>query len=223
MPAPASIRALSLDAGGALLHPRESVAATYSRVARAHGGQRTVPEVDKAFREAMSRNSPGQRYVGDGRPYWRDVVRIATGVEDDACFEVLYRHYASAAAWCIAPGAVPALDRWRTAGGRVAVVSDWDDRLRPLLSELGLDDLLDTTIISAEVGVEKPDPAIFLAAVEELNVSPSQVVHLGDSPRRDVEGARAVGMHAMEWTGFAPLLSHVVETLLSGSMPTHRR
>ena len=49
------------------------------------------------------------------------------------------------------PGAVEALQRLRSAGVRLAVVSNFDTRLRPLLDSLNLTDLFDEIIVSAEV------------------------------------------------------------------------
>jgi putative hydrolase of the HAD superfamily len=44
------------------------------------------------------------------------------------------------------------------------------------------------------VGVGKPDPKIFRAALDALQVSPLEVVHVGDSMTGDVEGAKAAGI-----------------------------
>lgn len=214
------VAALSLDAGGALLHPVEPVARTYARAAAAHGGSRTEAEVAAAFAAAFATPWRGPRYVGDGRPFWRRVVREATGVASPTCFEALYAHYESPTAWRVATGASAALARWRAAGGRVALVSDWDTRLRPLVEALGLAPLFDGLIISAEVGAEKPDPRIFCAATRSLGLRADRVLHLGDSDRRDAEGALAAGLRALRWTGDAPPLADVVDTLLAGGLPS---
>lgn len=55
--------------------------------------------------------------------------------------------------------------------------------MRPILKDLGLDQLFDTIMISAEVGVEKPNPIIFEAACQELGVLPEEAVHVGDDRR----------------------------------------
>lgn len=219
MRSPSPIAALSLDAGGALLHPAEPVGRTYARIAREHGGTRSEPEVVAGFAAAFAAPWPGPRYVGDGRPFWRHIVSTATGVSDARCFERLYRHYEDPGAWRIAPGAAPALRRWRSAGGRVALTSDWDLRLDPLLRALDLDALLDVQSISAEVGAEKPSAAIFEATVSRLGCPATAVLHLGDSERRDVHGARAAGLRSLRWTGDRPALPEIVHTLLAGRLP----
>ena len=62
-------------------------------------------------------------------------------------------------------------------------MSNFDTRLRPILKELKLTDLFDSIVISAEVGVEKPNPEIFLLACEQLQVAPAEAVVLGDDRR----------------------------------------
>lgn len=53
-------------------------------------------------------------------------------------------------------------------------------------------------LISGEVGVPKPDPRIFRAALDRLGASPSEAAMVGDSRPRDVAGARATGMRAIQ-------------------------
>jgi len=49
-------------------------------------------------------------------------------------------------------------------------------------------------VSAREVGVSKPDPRIFAVALERTGLRPEQVLHVGDDPGHDVQGARAVGM-----------------------------
>ncbi len=190
-----AVRALLLDAGGTLLHPAEPVAETYARVARRHGVQAPVARVRDGFRRAFAAPWPGLRYVGDGRPFWRFVVAEATGSADPALFEALYAHYAQPDAWRVDPAGRAGLGAVRRRGGRTAVVSNWDTRLGPLLAELGLVDLLDAVVISAEVGAEKPDPAPVRAALSALSVAPGEALMIGDGPA-DRSAAEAAGVRA---------------------------
>jgi putative hydrolase of the HAD superfamily len=93
---------------------------------------------------------------------------------------------------------VPAvLARLRAGGARLAVVSNWDISLHDVLERTELRALVDTVVISAELGVAKPDPAIFRAALERLGAQPSEAIHVGDSVEHDVAGARAAGLEAV--------------------------
>ncbi|GIL88455.1 hypothetical protein Vretimale_15372 [Volvox reticuliferus] len=69
------------------------------------------------------------------------------------------------------PGAVEALQKLKSAGVLLAVVSNFDTRLRPLLRDLRVEGLFDAVIVSAEVHAEKPNPVIFDAAVETLSAA----------------------------------------------------
>ena len=60
------------------------------------------------------------------------------------------------------------------------------------------EDAFDHLIISAEVGVVKPKAEIYLLALEQLKVSPSEAVFVDDFIE-NVEGARAVGMSAIHF------------------------
>jgi putative hydrolase of the HAD superfamily len=91
------------------------------------------------------------------------------------------------------PGAVEALGRLRAVGLTLACVSDWDVGLGEQLEGIGLGNLFATVLSSAEVGAEKPAPAVFLAALERVGVDPGRALHVGDSDG-DREGAAAAGL-----------------------------
>ena len=92
------------------------------------------------------------------------------------------------------PDVVPALRALRAAGARLVVVSNWDVSLHEVLARTGLSGLLDGAVASAELGVAKPDPAIFAAALHLAGAPAAAAWHVGDSPEADVEGARAAGI-----------------------------
>jgi putative hydrolase of the HAD superfamily len=95
------------------------------------------------------------------------------------------------------PDALPALERWRAAGARLVVASNWDVSLHDALRESGLAELLDGVATSAEVGASKPSGELFAAALALAGVEAWQAVHVGDSFGEDVEGARAAGIEAV--------------------------
>ncbi|KAI8474047.1 MAG: HAD-like domain-containing protein [Monoraphidium minutum] len=196
------VKALLVDAAGTLLIPSEPVTDVYLRVAAKHGvkGLSEADVLDN-FRRAYNMPWGGSslRYVADARPFWRRIVRIAVGSADEALFEEVYSYYSDAAAWRLAPGAAAALARLRGAGVKLAVCSNFDTRLRPVLAGLGVDSLFDAIVVSAEVGAEKPSPIIFEAAVAQLGVRAAECVHVGDDRRNDVWGGRDAGVTAWLW------------------------
>ncbi len=90
-----------------------------------------------------------------------------------------------------------ALERWRAAGVRLVVASNWDISLHAVLRETGLRELLDAVATSAEVGASKPSGQLFAAALALAGVSAGEAIHVGDSFDEDVEGARAAGIEAV--------------------------
>lgn len=103
------------------------------------------------------------------------------------------------------------LDKLRAGGWVLGLVSnttpETPDRFRgsPLAARF------DTTAFSSELGVAKPDPAIYLAACEALAVAPASVVYVGDGADGELAAAAALGMRAVRtsehadsdpaWTG----------------------
>ncbi len=90
-----------------------------------------------------------------------------------------------------------ALARLRAAGLRLGIVSNSDGRVDQALSAAGLREYFDVVIDSSVFGTEKPDPAIFRAALEALDVAPDEALYVGDLYDVDVVGARAAGMEAV--------------------------
>jgi putative hydrolase of the HAD superfamily len=93
------------------------------------------------------------------------------------------------------PGVLRAL---RAAGSRLVVVSNWDVSLHDVLATTGLRPLVDAVLTSAELGVAKPDPAIFAAALRAAGgVPPEAALHVGDDEEADAAGASAAGIPAV--------------------------
>jgi HAD superfamily hydrolase (TIGR01549 family) len=92
---------------------------------------------------------------------------------------------------------VPALDRLNELGVRIAVLSNWDYSLHKALQGAGIYHRFDLVIASLEHGVEKPDPRLFQVVLDHFQVEPGDILHVGDNPVDDLEGARGVGMRAV--------------------------
>ena len=77
---------------------------------------------------------------------------------------------------------------------RLGVVSNFYGNLEAVCRSSGLAPLFAVMTDSRRVGAEKPDPAIFRAALDALHAAPETTLFVGDSLRRDCEGARRAGM-----------------------------
>jgi HAD superfamily hydrolase (TIGR01549 family) len=94
---------------------------------------------------------------------------------------------------------VPGIDELiRSLAGRgipMAIISDTKrGACENVLAQHGLEDCFAHRTISEELGVEKPDEAMFVTACEALKIPPGRLVMVGNHYYRDIEGARAVGM-----------------------------
>ncbi|HEX7975936.1 MAG TPA: HAD family phosphatase [Anaerolineales bacterium] len=81
----------------------------------------------------------------------------------------------------------------------MAVLSNaWSDLRASMQNQWGIADAFDEIIISAEVGVAKPDPRIYQIAIKRLNVAPSEAVFVDDF-LKNVEAARATGLYGIQF------------------------
>ncbi|MGP4017966.1 HAD family hydrolase [Saccharopolyspora sp. 5N708] len=101
-------------------------------------------------------------------------------------------------AWGLYDDARPCLDWLRASGLRLAVITNAPSAYqRKKIAAVGLADAFDAMIISAEIGVAKPDPRIFHTACHALGLRPDEVVHVGDKLDVDAHGATQAGLHGV--------------------------
>jgi putative hydrolase of the HAD superfamily len=92
------------------------------------------------------------------------------------------------------PGLMPALDRLRSSGLRLAVLSDLPPARK--LELLGLSGFFETVLCSEDSGFLKPAPEPYRMVCMVLGLPASELLYIGDSPERDLRGAAAAGMKA---------------------------
>jgi putative hydrolase of the HAD superfamily len=204
-----ALAAVTLDGAGTLFEVAEPVGETYARFAHRHGLSLAPDEAGRRFRAAFAAAPPlafpggsPTRLADHERAWWYAVVRRAFGAAAatapfEACFAELYAHYSRPEAWRVFPEVARTLDDLRGRGLRLALVSNFDQRLVDVVAGLGLASRLDAVVHSSAAGAAKPDAAIFHAALSRLGVGPDAALHAGDDPGADVEGARRAGMHAV--------------------------
>jgi putative hydrolase of the HAD superfamily len=191
------------------------------------GGVHVPPErLEQAFDESWAEY---ERAWFDNRQYLHDeavadIVRAIGIAPTDAVVAALAESFPGAADGAdlhLADGIEDCLRSLRAAGVRIGIVCDVgmtpSPALRRLLESRGLLSLFDHWSFSDEVGIYKPDPAIFRHALAGLgSPDPGHVAHVGDRTRTDVAGALGMGMIAVRYTGLyddeddGPAASHVV-------------
>jgi putative hydrolase of the HAD superfamily len=193
-----SIRAVTFDVGGTLIEPWPSVGNVYSQIAKRHGINVSAEQLDKQFIAAWKARSNFGYSMSD----WSDLVTqtfagLAPNPPSEALFSDLYQHFATAAPWRIFEDTLPCLEGLRRRGVKLGIISNWDNRLRPLLRALNLEQYFGVIVVSGETGKHKPDAKIFELAAEQLGVPASSILHVGDSSLEDYNGARNAGLQSV--------------------------
>ncbi|CAI9099665.1 OLC1v1036522C2 [Oldenlandia corymbosa var. corymbosa] len=209
-------KALFVDAVGTLVVPSQPMAQIYRQIGEKYGVNVSETEILNRYRRAYEQpwGRSRLRYVDDGRPFWQFIVSASTGCSDPQYFEELYNYYMTEKAWHLCdPNAEKVFQALKNAGVKIAIVSNFDTRLRPLLKALNCDHWFDAVAVSAEVEAEKPNPMIFLKACDLLGVNPEDVVHVGDDRRNDIWGARDAGCDAWLWGSDVQSFKEVAERI----------
>ncbi len=118
------------------------------------------------------------------------------GLTEDV-FRRIEDAFARRSAWYVFPDVMPSLDALRDAGVRMCVISNFVWGGTELIHDLELASHFEVLVISARVGFQKPNEGIFRHALDQMRVEPSRAVHVGDSYKADVFGARRVGINAV--------------------------
>ncbi len=119
------------------------------------------------------------------------------GAQDTIAAEFLARE--KGGRYTMYPDATETLGAIKRKGIKIGMISNVGQELaltrRPFLKENGILQFFDTIIFSIEVGVKKPEKAIFDLALREIGEkNPMKAMHVGDSPIEDVKGARNAGL-----------------------------
>lgn len=199
--------AVLFDAAGTLIRLDRPAGVHYAEVCGRFGLRPDAERLEECFRAVFARR---RRRTGDGTPvadgdrgWWRGVVSEVfeqcglTGVLErvDGLFEALYRHFEQPGVWVPYPEAAAVLDRVARRGATIGLASNFDPRLRRVLDALGVLDRFGSHVfISSELGWFKPQGEFFRHAAERLGVPASRILHVGDDPVLDGEGAEAAGM-----------------------------
>ena len=209
-----SIKAVTFDVGGTLIEPWPSVGHVYAEAAARHSVKELcIEDLNRRFGVAWRT----RRDFGYTRTDWAALVDetfadLCNPLPSQSFFDELYQRFAEPDAWRIHEDVLPTLEA--LAGRRLAlgIVSNWDERLRPLLGRLGLDRFFQTIVISVEAGCRKPDTAIFRRAAKQLGLPTGSILHVGDSLTEDVDGADAAGMRSvlLARNGKVPAASAIV-------------
>jgi putative hydrolase of the HAD superfamily len=131
--------------------------------------------------------------------FFRAITRFAPTVDDDAhalAEELTRVHMAGVRAVTWAPRERTEAVRRIAPHYRLGLLSNFDDAQcgREVLFDSGVADQFAAVIISAEVGLRKPNARIYRRMLEMLTLDASEVLFVGDTPRDDIFGPQRIGM-----------------------------
>jgi putative hydrolase of the HAD superfamily len=187
------------------MHTARPVGELYAGVAARHGVGVDPAALHTRFRIAFGSapplafpGAPASALRAREKAWWRSVVAGVFAdiafADFEAFFDDLFAFFASPEAWRVDPDARALLGDLRARGLAILVVSNFDARLYGVLAALELMPLVDRITISSEAGAAKPSPMIFRRALSDAGLEAREIVHVGDTVREDLRGARAAGV-----------------------------
>lgn len=121
--------------------------------------------------------------------------RPSRGPEPDRAFDELWAHFGCHESWRCFPDTAPVLGSLTKLGISVCIGSNFDRRLRGVVQGLPeLSPMVNSLVISSEVGYRKPHPLFFQAACAHLGLPENRVLCVGDDLENDVRGAIDAGL-----------------------------
>src|ERR1700756_4341649 len=199
------IKAISFDAVGTLFGLTKTVGDHYAYVGGEVGLDLNAQNLERAFHTAWKQMPQRAAIEGprenDDKGWWRELVDLVLGevapslseFDRDNFFEVAYEHFAEAGVWELYPE-VPEILEALQPQFQLAVISNFDGRLRLILEHLGISKFFRHVFISSEIGADKPDPEIYRRALKFVGLKLDEVLHVGDDPERDWEAASTAGL-----------------------------
>ncbi len=205
-PISTSIKLVTFDAGGTLLHPYPSVGAVYQKVLKQHGLDYPIDALNENVSSAFRTISKDSSILdGESRElsFWKDIVAASIAPfkqqpkNFDNLFHDLWNEFSSGSCWRVSEGTHETLQALKDAGPTIALLTNWDGRVHNVIRETELSPYFDHSFVSSEIGLEKPDLQIFRHVENATGISSNQILHIGDSIKHDIVGATEAGWNAL--------------------------
>jgi putative hydrolase of the HAD superfamily len=190
-------RGIVFDAVGTLFYADPPVAEVYASIAKRYGVAIDPQVVRQRFKIALSAfDSPSSLDEEAERRRWIERVRFVFAERRvdrfDELFEALWNYFALPDAWRLYVDVEEALDVAKRRGFRLAVGSNFDSRLLPIVEGL-LPERFDIVLPATIAGAAKPDPKFFRNVEAALGSTPDRLTMIGDEIRDDAAGAIVAG------------------------------
>lgn len=210
-------RIVVFDAVGTVIHTHPGVVSVYHQYGLQFGTALTQQQVAQRFKTARrslfavnttaQHQRDGQLVSSDEIEHdlWRRFIETIFDDVDDAgeLFRQLWDFFASPANWRIYSDVARCLKELKTMNCQLAIGSNFDSRLFPVVDGFAEFQMLDAVSCSARLGYRKPDPAFYRRLLQRLSVTldrtitPDQIVFVGDCVENDFHGPRRQGWSAV--------------------------
>ncbi len=193
-------RAVLFDLGGTLIESAE-LFETFHRILTLKGIKKPIRQVEKAMKEAELeiKGELGEDVPKDIDYYtrWNLNILHRLKVYDDDCelAEEIDKHWFDYMEIKPHAGLHDTLRRLSASGLKLGIVTNgYESDLEKILPKLSMQNFFDVLVAADTIGKKKPDPAIFLYAVQKLEIKPSETVFVGDEYDIDYIGAKQAGL-----------------------------
>ena len=195
------LRAVLFDVDFTLFRPGPELGPEgYRRVGERHGLTLDPGLYDSARQAALDELQRHHELVHDEEVWFAFTAQIVLRMGGDpvgarSCAIDMVREWERHENFSLYEDALPVLEELRRHSLKIGLVSNGQRDLGEFTVHHALQ--VDATVGSRSHGKVKPHPSIFVAALEALGVAPSEAAMVGDSYEDDIEGARALGIHAI--------------------------
>lgn len=211
---------ISLDLWGTVFTPKASIAEQYYRISSSYGLQKLLESIRADFPKifnALQNEAPNygkhSGSIKSTREWWETLIKrlykLGNGPLADRLCAHLVEHFSTSEAYELFPDVTPTLKTLQENSIPIIGATNSDDRVKLVLSSLGVADYFDNVYMSYDLGCAKPDRAFFRAIANSVllhirnggqkSKSPSfleNVWHVGDHYNKDFVGAVKSG-----WNG----------------------
>lgn len=193
-----SVKAVLFDLGGTLVYYTE-IPEIYRRILEAHGITRSVEEISHAYEET-ERHLDIRELAMVFEEYWirwnlQILNRLGINENVEALAETIADRWWDHAEVMLHADVEETLRKLRGMNLKIGIVTNGlESDYREILEKVGLLDFFDVLVGIDTVGKMKPDRDMFLYALNQLEVLPSETLFVGDELMADYEGAKKAGL-----------------------------
>jgi len=197
------VHTVLFDAVGTLIEADPAVAEVYHHFGSQFGSQLSVSQISLRFRMALEQSTDDDQGLSSQqleRERWRRIVEVVfcdVDQNQDQLFESLWEYFARGESWRLYDDVA---DAWRSLQDldlRLAIASNFDDRILQVVSKHPPLDQCQHVYYSANLGFTKPSCSYFETIAQRLQSPPGQLLMVGDHPVHDVWGPRQAGWQAI--------------------------